>query len=476
MKTKYILAFLFAYFSFFTVNAQKITIGIENGINFSNLYGDFYDGKWDSQPGPVSGIFSQYRISNWFALQTGMSFTSQYYNYLSEQYYHFNDFYPSSDFYLSSSLAQSAIYQPSYYSSNFWKFSFIRIPLLLQFKTPGKLNFEMGTGPYYSFFVNDEFTGKDKKRYQEIYGDEDKYPSTDWGWIFTAGLNYSLTDHLEIKLSGRTTIGKEVYINSVEGRNGSAEILFGIGYKLFANKEKQVSTKIKSDSLLSRIEMMPHTGIIFGISSNPDFKDNYLTSLGYTAGISVKYLQGKHLSLISGMWYERKGYGLSYNGEINHIYLKPKNDNTSSFVNTEVNFDYLTFPFLIDFRFGNRFIWSFNFGFYYSLMQNAMVRGDYIYTNSSDNYYSVQKKYIYDKVNGRFNNDDIGGIVGLGFEFPVFSKSKIFIGMNYSHGFQNIFKYEYADNPLFGWDQKIFNASYSIDFGFVFPIYKTQLP
>lgn len=428
----------------FSVFSQDIKIGIENGINFSNLYGDLYEGKWIAQPGPVNGIYMQYHLSEWFALQSGLNYTSLYYNHIPNQYQ---------------------------YNVDFWKFSFLRMPLLFKLKTPGKLSFEMGAGLYYSFFVNDEFTGKEKKRYKDFFGIEGLYPSTDWGWIFSAGLNYSVTNRLEIKLTSQTTIGKKEYIYDVKGKNGSNELLLGIGYKLITKKSNR--SVLNSDSILSMIEIMPHSGFVFGKSSNPDYKENYLMSPGFEAGVSVKYKNDRTFSIISGMWFERKSYGLNYNGESGFLYLPHDDNKTNPKIDTHTSLDYLTFPFLFDFTFGNSLTISVNVGFYYSRLLNAMVRGEYISTYSNEKYYAVNKKYIFDKVNGSFKNYDVGGVAGIRVEYPVFQETRAFFGINYSNGLMNVLRNE-NDNQSFGSDQKIINSSWSVNVGFVFPVHQTN--
>lgn len=447
MRSKFsltiILILAFSYHSF----SQKVTVGLENGINFSNLHGNLYDGKWDALPGPVNGFYTQYDLGDWFVLQSGINYTSLYYNHIPNQYQYYGDY---------------------------WRFSFLRIPFLIKLKTPGKFRFEWGTGPYYSFFVNDEFTGKEKKRFKDTYGEGEIFPSTDWGWIFSAGLNYSITERLEIKLTGQTTIGKKEYIPFAEGKNGSNEILLGIGYKL--NTKKSNRSTLNSDSILSRIEIMPHTGVVFGTTSNPDFKENYLMAPGFEGGVSIKYKNDRTLSFISGMYFERKSYGLNYNGESAYLYIvsESENSNTNILYDTHTSLDYLTFPFLFDFTFGGSFTVSINAGFYYSRLLNAMVRGESIYTYSNGNYYSVNKVYVYDKVNGNFKNNDVGGTAGIRFEYPVFKNNRAFLGINYSHGLINALRNDSNEIPSSAENQKIINSCWTVNLGLVFPVYQSK--
>ncbi len=468
MKTKFTFSFLFILLLSLSSFAQEISFGLESGINFSNINGDLRSGKWDSQKGPVNGFYTKYLFGNWFAVQSGASFVTHYYKHISGNNYYPNPYPTDYYHYLSSSsyaLSSDHSYYP-YYSNNNWEFNFIRIPLLLKFKTPGKLRFEFGTGPYYSFFVNDEFTGKDKEFYINQYGDNNLLPANDWGWIFSAGLNYSVTDRFDVNLSAQTTKGKEVYIENVEGKNGSTEIILGVGYKLFPSKTKRLSTKIKNDSIGNRVKLLPHSGIILPTAVTSESTETYSNSLGFTAGMSLEFVFQKDLSLISGMWYERKGLGWNSIGE-DKIFNYPENSNV------QIDLDYLTFPFLMNIKSGKRFITNINFGLYYSLLYNSMAHGDYIKTYSGQNSYSMQKVYIYHKNKWRFKKKHNGGILGVRFEYPVFSETKVFFGINYSCGFINILDNESTDSSSIT-NQRIVNSSFSMVLGFVFPSNKTE--
>jgi hypothetical protein len=221
--------------------------------------------------------------------------------------------------------------------------------------------------------------------------------------------------------------------------------------------------------------LLPHAGVIFSTTANPTNKEHYLSSSGFTSGMSLKIQLDNTVSVVTGAWYERKGYGLDYVGTEKFIYVEPNNESTSSYVNTETDLDYLTFPFLFEFKIGRRFSANMNFGFYYSILQNAMVRGDYIYTNSGGGSYSVQKEYINDKMVGWFKNSDVGVLSGIRFEYPVFSNTNVFLGINYANGFKNVLDINETDFPSFGRNQKIINSSFSTMFGISFSSHKSDI-
>ncbi|MBN1822132.1 MAG: outer membrane beta-barrel protein [Prolixibacteraceae bacterium] len=449
--------------------SQKITIGIENGINFSNIFGDIKNGKWDSETGSVNGIYSQFNISDWLAFQTGTSYISCYYNKYSK-YYYYTDYFASSYADLYSSIAPSSHY---YYSSSGWNFNFLRIPFFMKFKTPGRLSFAMGGGPYYSFLVNDEFTGKNRNLYEEDY-DEDNFPENhDWGWMLNSSLSYSFNSNIEIRLSAQTSKGKKTFLEDYEGKNGSTEFTLGIGYNIGASKENGFSKKMNNDSTKTRVEILPFSGIVISRTSNPDYRKKYLGSTGSTAGVLVKMALDNTVSFVTGALYERKGYHLEKFGNTDFLYIPSEDEITSKFIDTNTELDYLTFPFLFDLKFGKQLILHVNFGAYYSLLQNVIVRGNNTQTNTGNTSYSVERTYIYYKNTGWFKDKDAGVLAGFRFEYPLFSFSNIFIGANFTKGFKNVLDYDPKEYRLFGEGQEIFNTSCSIMFGLTFSTFKT---
>jgi hypothetical protein len=453
MKTKFSLTLLLFVFLSQSAFSQKLTVGLENGINFSNINGNIFLGKWDSQTGPVNGVYSKYSIGKWFLVQTGANFVSHYYNKIWRYY----SPRPYPHLYYTNLITSPR----SQYRNANYKFSFIRVPLLLKFKTPGKFSFELGVGPYYSFLVNDEFTGKEK----EMYFDKMPYPENDWGWIVSTGINYSVSDRFEISLAGQITKGKETYLEDIEGKNGSAELTLGIGYNFFASKQWRPHIKTKNDSLKKQVQILSHSGITISKAIDENTGEKFSSVTGFTAGVSVEYiLSNPNFSLISGMWYERKGFNLMLNNKDN--LLRQYKEDTD----IQIAFDYFTFPLLFNIKAGKRFITNVDFGFYYSYLYNTMARGSYFNTSSTSYSYLKNRIYVNDNVDQRFKDNDFGGIVGLRFEYPVFSETHIYLGFNYSSGFRNIYNSLKSNKT-----NNLKNSSFSMVLGFVFPSHKTEI-
>jgi len=56
-KYNAIISFVLIIFCYSVGYSQKITTGIYSGVNFSDIQGQDFGGKWESKPGPVQGIY-----------------------------------------------------------------------------------------------------------------------------------------------------------------------------------------------------------------------------------------------------------------------------------------------------------------------------------------------------------------------------------------------------------------------------------
>jgi hypothetical protein len=148
---KHLYIFLFTILITAPVFSQQFTFGIENGINFSNLRQSEGSAHYAAQPGPVNGIFAKYEPVRWLVLQSGVTHASFYFNQNVYSYY-----YPDYYYWLSSSSYHptSSMFAPTYFHDES-KFSFLRLPLLVKFKTQGRLSAEFGGGAYYAILTND---------------------------------------------------------------------------------------------------------------------------------------------------------------------------------------------------------------------------------------------------------------------------------------------------------------------------------
>lgn len=167
--------------------------------------------------------------------------------------------------------------------------------------------------------------------------------------------------------------------------------------------------------------------------------EQIITSLyqnAWTAGITYKNFSEKYVGIALEINYIKKG---GYN-----VFLYDLNENTED--TTAVLFrhdlEYVEFPFMMNLRFGNK-----------KLKLN-------LYGGPHISYLFKEKiTFLSDPPGKEFktsadSNFDFGINGGGGFSYQI-GKNVIEIGMRYSHGLINIFKYKTINNALFNQNQVI---------------------
>lgn len=468
MKNKLILSLTFFVLTVQLSHAQKFTFGVENGINYSNVHKKYDSDRFAAVQGPANGIFAKYQFANFFLLESGINHATFHFN--ETQYYYYDYYITSSSYY---DQATSSIFAPNYYySTTSSHYSFLRIPILVKFRTPGKINVELGGGAYYAFLTNDEYRGKDRDMYTKEYRDENFPKMQDWGWILESSVNYNINPKWSVFVSGRITYGREKYFENVEGKIGSTELTFGVGYKPFVKN----NTDFSNDSLGQKISILPHSGILISNTKSNQNKSQYNPSVGFSSGLSVKFDLDENIAILSGAWYERKGYGLDYQGYYKGMYHKITQEEQEYAPQTEseIQLDYVTFPLMLNLKFGNKFQSNINFGSYLSLLQNAFAQGESIEKNSYSQGYQITKSYFNVSLDEWFKNLDAGIMLSYRLDFPVFPWANMFVWLNQSFGATNILNdsKEAVSNYPFIDNEKMHTMATSVLFGFTIPVNK----
>ena len=291
----------------------------------------------------------------------------------------------------------------------------------------------------------------------------------DWGWMLESSVNYNINNKWNVFAAARITYGHEKYYENVEGKMGSTEFTLGVGYKPFRDKENVP----KSDSLGQRISVLPHSGIVISRLRTDRDGDKYNSSVGFASGVSLIYTIGTNLSLISGAWYERKGYNLDNHGYYTAFY-HPVSDESAPLTSSNVQLDYMTIPLLLDIDFGKKVVSHINIGSYFSLMQNAFAEGVQLYQIEYDYGYRVTKQYFNDSHDQWFNNFDWGFLLAYRLDIPVFKWADAFVSVNQALGIKSILNEneEFRNQYTFLAKVKMYNTSTGINVGLSIPINK----
>ncbi|UCG28356.1 MAG: outer membrane beta-barrel protein, partial [Bacteroidales bacterium] len=414
------LVFLFSISS--AVYSQKLIAGIMSGVNFSDIHGELTTGKWQSKPGPVTGLIIGYSFNKIITLQSGLDYSAIYYEYQPYRYEpHPLPFPWEPEYWIYSQIENQK-----------WDFSFFRIPLYLKLNTPTRLQFELGGGAYYSFIAQSE-TG--------IPAYFEKPPKNDFGYIFSAGLSYPLNRNLHIFLDGRYISGRRVFIEHIKGKNGATELTFGIGYSGFLKKADATKPGNEyEDSSLYKIWIKYTGGLNVSWIKADIHNKSYSAKAGYSAGISLDYRFDEQFSLQMDIVLERKGYNMKDSSASFYRYLP---EGVSMYqVDTKTHINYIVIPLLLNVHFGRTFSVYINTGPYVGLRLNARCSGIATNEYSGEDAYILNQVNVYDDIEGLIRNDDWGWVFGCGIGIPFFKKYNLNFELRYSYGFGEILKPE----------------------------------
>jgi opacity protein-like surface antigen len=420
-KTR-ILLFLVIFYSQVGYS-QKFTTGIYSGVNISDIHGQDYGGKWASKPGPAQGIYLNWLFSRSFGLQTGLGFSTVYYE-------HRTTYNPV--FYVSPSYYNDLM--PVYYpTTDKMDFSFLRLPLLLTVSIPSSIQFNMKAGVVFSF-LTDHSLGS---YYNYSYSVSDNIKKNDFGYLFSSGISYPLGDRIRISFNVTYLTGRKKFMDYSNMKHGSSEYTLGIEYE-FNKKDKTFKNPgPESDSASKRVTITYYGGL--NVSWNPLRVDGkkYSPFTGPVLGFTVDIPLGHGSSIISGFSFVRKGYSMKDSSSLFYRYLK--DDKPAYAVDTKVQADYAIIPFLLNIPLGKSQKMYFNTGPWLGLRLNARNVGIAYNENRSESSYTIQKTIIYNDIEKLIKADDAGWIFGFGVSVPVIKNYKVDVSLQYSISFNDDF-------------------------------------
>lgn len=147
-----------------------------------------------------------------------------------------------------------------------------------------------------------------------------------------------------------------------------------------------------------------------GLTSNP--------VLGFNFGVSGDYYFSDSWSIKAKAIYDQKGWGNGYLEET-------INGTTTTYNGLNYKLNYVTVPVMANWHFGRTRNWYLNFGAFAGFLMSASTSGDPNQNTDVKNY---------------FNSTDFGLALGIGVNFPLSDKVKLFIEDDGQGGITNIFK------------------------------------
>ena len=401
--------------------SQTITTGIYSGVNFSDIHGQDFGGKWKSKPGPVQGFYLNWSLNKSLGIQTGINFSTIYYEHITTSN---PGVYIPIDFYNIG---------PIYYAGGVEKmdFSFLRVPLLFTVHIPSAIQFNMRAGLLFSF-LKDHSLSNDY--YYSTLGIAKK---TDFGYMFSSGISYPLSNKIKASFNVSYFIGRKHLLESSNLRQGSSEYVLGIDYEFLKKNKKTINPGFAIDSTSRKVTVTYWGGVNISWNGLDSDRAKYSTTAGPSLGFSVNFQVESGLSFISGVSFERKGYSMK---DSSASFLKYLDKGTPMYhVDSKVQMDYAVIPLLMNLSFGKSQMFFFNTGPWLGLKLNARNVGVAYSESRSESYYTISKTVIYDDLERYIKDNDIGWIFSAGISVPFLNKYKVDMALRYSTGFNNVY-------------------------------------
>jgi len=433
-KSRPLFILLFIFLCYSVSFSQTFTTGIFSGVNFSDIHGQDIGGKWKSKPGPVEGLSLGYTFNKTIGLQTGINFSTVYYEHKNIAYpIYYYDIFPS---FSSSDIAQ--VYYPQ---SSTMDFSFVRFPVLFTVSIPSTLNFNMRAGVIFSFVQSHN---SNPGYYYYYSPGADDFKKNDIGYLFSSGISYPLNERFNLSLNFNYLTGRKKIMDNSTMRHGSSEITMGIDFNFLKKNKPEIHSESESDSLSENISVTYSSGINYSWNSYDTGTEKYSPLFGPSLGFSVNFPLGHGVFFVSGVSFERKGYAMKDSSALFYRYMNTGNQ--KYLVDTKVITDYAVIPFLISLPIGKHPGIYFNTGPWLGLKLNARTVGIAYNETHIGSVYKITKNVVYDDIEKLINNDDIGWLFSGGVSLSMFNKIKVDLSAQFSAGFKDLFNKSMLSN------------------------------
>ncbi|MCF8309631.1 MAG: PorT family protein [Bacteroidales bacterium] len=443
---------------------EKLSFGVQSGMNYSHLNGELKSGKWETQSGPTAGVFIDYWLSRHFNIHTELFYQKLYYSHRSYQYVR-PEYDPYSSIFPYSSIRDARNY------------SFYRIPLQIGFNTFSKPRFNLSAGVSFSFL--DEYS--DNRAYyrgpvwhesmlsqEQNHSAKEDLPQHDFGFLFSAGFSYPVSDDFEIGLDGRYYTGHREFMESYKSKLEALELMMKIGYTGFMNKQTH-SKKLKESGSDNKVFMTYKSGLLMSRHRGNPYQEHYSPGFAFSPSISFEFLLSQTASFQTELLFDRKGYKIEAPSQNVFRMVPSENDNREYQTDTHIKLDYFVLPFYMTLRFGEPVTLYLNGGFYYGYNMNAHTTGEQVEVDRGSQNYLERDMEVYDYMEGFIKNNDWGWLTGAGLRLPVYNQYRLDIELRYDQSFINSFdlpeRYESPDE-----DRSLFNETFHLMVGLQIPV------
>lgn len=439
---------------------QRFSIGAGSGFNFSDLHSTTTYGHWKNKPGPVAGLFADWKVNRTLGLHTGVDYSVVYYEYHGYNLYYYPGWYFPAGYYPEIPIIGTP-YPPVVQGSNY---SFVTIPLQMTVTIPSKPSMTLGAGAYYAFAVDMDTDMR------WIYDQADSLKN-DLGYIYQMRLTYPLLNSLDLFVRARYLTGRRYIDELPDSKHGYADLMAGlifrIGHKDDDDSERGNAGKVNEDiylDWLAGVNISRNSGTISG--------EKYSVYVGPSAGFMLNFrLSNSGTWFRTGLILDRQGYSMRDSSDYFYMYYGQGDHNYA--VKSRVSIDYAVIPVLLDFHFGRDEIFSMSTGPYFAARLSARCAGTAMHKTTSG-YYMLEETTIYDDLTNLIKRNDFGWMAGAAIAIPLRGNLKIDMGITYRQGFPDVFKASTSGihEPDNSTQKYIRNSTLTLQAGLRIPLYR----
>lgn len=455
MKKVFSFILLFFLFGFYSVCfSQRFEAGFYSGINYSDIHGQETGGKWLAKPGPAQGLNLGYSFNQVLGFQTGVNFSSVYYERKTNAVY-WPIYFDYAPYYNYSSLRD-----PFYYSgSEQMDFRFVRVPLLLTINIPSEVQLRMRAGIFYTL-LND---------YNIPYYDNGAV-KTDFGYLFSSGISYPITENFKLTFDVNYITGRKQFRESYNYRHGSTELAVGVAYNFSLKKkdENKVSS-IRDDSSSHKATVTYFGGMNYSWNKGAKETDNFSGVFGPTVGFLINIPLGRDCFFQPGFIFERKGYSMSDSSA--SFYRTVETGYKMYQVESKMQIDYAILPALLSIPLGTSGKINVSTGPWLGLKLNARNVGKAYDESNTGSNFNYTETIIYNDMEKAIKGYDSGWIFGCGAHLPLTNDYRLDLSLQFSTGFRDVFSSEGTSDISGSYNEKHFirNGTVSFTMGITIP-------
>ena len=442
------------------LRAQNFTMGLGSGINFSDIHGTGTTGNWKPKPGPSTGMFFRWSPIPQVGLQTGIDFSTVYYEYhpyVSDpgpEYYPMIEPWLYPDFGMIQSVPNS-------------NHSFLTLPLQVTLTIPSRPSLTLGAGMYWTAILDRDF-------YFIRYGNAESGPRNDYGYIFSAMIDYPVTEKFSLFAGCRYLTGRRRFSDVFDYRHGWSDLVAGLSFGFGGKRGNEPEEEGLEPDVNENLTISWFAGASLSWNTGNIVKDRYSSYAGPSAGFTVDMRLGESSAWFStGLIMERTGYSMRDSSDV--FYRYSKSGPAEYYADTRTSSDYAVIPALFGFRFGRNDILCLSTGPWFAARLNSQCRGMAWNEVTGTDYYRRTEITVSDDITEVTRRNDFGWMAGAGLSLPVGSAAKVNLGVMFRQGIPEVLNHDKASIPAYVPDGEAFirNRSLSFQAGLTLPVFRS---